>query len=82
MINGFKLPRGVCDIFKMNECNGFRITENYNHRTDRILEFSGNSSVEMEILTNNLNNVSPISIKKNDTYLIMGNRFYSYFGRI
>lgn len=70
-----KIPRGVANIFSVNQSNEVTITENTQHRTDRL-----NNGIQDELINNWMSNTSPLRTTKGTRYKKMSSLFISYFG--
>lgn len=80
MIQATKIPRGVANIFVIDEKKEVVVNEKYSHRPDLILDSEGNKNLYKEIMNNYMSNTSPISCDKNIVYTETDELFNSYFG--
>ena len=79
MFKPVKIPRGVANIFSIGNAKVSKIGQNYEHRTDKILDTIGAPSFEDECVNNWLSNLSPISAVNGKSYTTADSLFKGYF---
>lgn len=79
MIKPLKLPRGVMNLFAINDSVEVRIPEKWNHRPDFILDSVGQKSMKGELINNYVSVTSPISLNSGDSYTVVDSLFTKYF---
>ena len=81
MLTMLKVPRGVANLFVLGNSSEITITEEFNHRPDKILDQYGMKSFVKEMVNNYMSNISPISCKNGIPYIVTDSLFNGYFVR-
>ncbi len=82
MLKPIKIPRGIANIFAVGDSTDMNITEDLEYRPDKIQEIINTPSMAKEIVDNFMSNISPITLRKGDTYVITDNLFKGYFANV
>jgi hypothetical protein len=82
MLKPLKLPRGVLNIFAINNSSKITITQDYEHRPDKIFAKVNKPSMRDELVDNYMSNISPISLSKGDSYVVTDTLFKGYFANV
>lgn len=79
MIKPVKFPRCVANLFSLGNSTIITIREDLEHRPDKIPTMLNQPSMKEELVDNYISNVSPITLKKGDSYVITDTLFKGYF---
>lgn len=80
MIKPVKFPRCVANLFSLGNSTTMTITEDLAHRPDKIPTMLNQPSMREEVIDNYISNISPITLKKGDEYIVTDALFKGYFG--
>ena len=73
MIKPLKVPRGVAVLFSLGNRYDVKISQDWSHRSDKVLETMNLKSLKYEIMDNYISNASPMTLNKGDPYVIVSN---------
>lgn len=82
MLKPLKLPRGVVNLFRLGNSAEMPITQDYEHRPDKIFSKLNKASIRDELVDNYMSNISPITLDKSDTYIVTDSLFKGYFANV
>ena len=80
MIKPVKFTRCVANLFALGNSTTISISQDLEHRPDKIPTMLNQPSMKDELIDNYVSNVSPITLKKGDNYVITDSLFKGYFG--
>lgn len=81
MIKPVKFPRCVANLFSLGNSTTIGITQDLEHRPDKIPIMLNHASMKEELIDNYISNKSPITLKKGDSYVITDSLFKGYFAQ-
>ena len=79
MIKPLKVPRGVAVLFSLGNRYDVKISQDWSHRSDKVLETMNLKSLKYEIMDNYISNASPMTLNKGNPYVIVDKFFGGIF---
>ena len=79
MFKPITIPRETARLLTLGNCFQIQITDDFDNRPDRVSKLTPTYSMIDECVNNYINNVSPITFKKGNNYLLTDNTILSGF---